>query len=260
MAGRSLIPDDGGATGEEGRDEDEHDDGYDGVVSSTAVAGSVPGGARDRYCAVTMGLGAFRGVLSGSVLRVGVGLVAVGGVVGCTAAEQEPAPTAAPTVTSEPTPDPEPTDEAPQEPQAPLPRTGTPDERDAEAAGEFFLELYEYVLLTGDTAQWEKRSDPECGFCANVLEAARENEAQGMRFEGVRIENDPARFVAFDDAFSIYLVEVPYRAAATQIVDGDGAVTRSFEPDTGFLRMEVGYEPRVGWHLVSGGSREESRL
>src|SRR5690606_33992132 len=140
--------------------------------------GAVPRVAGDRYCAVTMSQGTFRGGLSGSVRAVVVVALAVALAAGCTTPDDEPTPTAAP-ATPVPDPEPEPTEQLPEEPEAPLPRTGTPDERDAEAAGEFFLRLYEYTVMTGDARQWKERSHPECGFCNNVIESVERGRVEG---------------------------------------------------------------------------------
>src|SRR5690554_3704314 len=35
----------------------------------------------------------------------------------------------------------------------------------AEAAAQYFLQLYPYVYATGDLSEWEAMSDPECVFC-----------------------------------------------------------------------------------------------
>ena len=39
----------------------------------------------------------------------------------------------------------------------------------AVATGEYVLALYPYVYATGDLSDWQAMSDPECGFCNNVI-------------------------------------------------------------------------------------------
>ena len=42
----------------------------------------------------------------------------------------------------------------------------------AEAAAQYFLQLYPYVYATGDLAEWKAMSHPECVFCEGSLERA----------------------------------------------------------------------------------------
>lgn len=217
----------------------------------------MPRVAGDRYCAVTMSQGTFRGGLSGSVRAVVVAALAVALAAGCTTPDDEPTPTAAP-ATPVPEPEPEPAEQLPEEPEAPLPRTGTPDERDAEAAGEFFLRLYEYTLLTGDTEQWEERSLPGCEFCANVVADVDAYRSEGARFVDLEFTVEPARFVAFEDVLVMFAVEVPYEQSATKVVKADGSVVKEFGGGSGFLLLEMAYAPESGWLLRTGNDRDES--
>jgi len=46
-------------------------------------------------------------------------------------------------------------------------------------AGEYFLALYPYVYATGDLSDWQAMSDPECGFCNNVINDVTEVHGSG---------------------------------------------------------------------------------
>lgn len=203
--------------------------------------------------------GMVRAVLSGSMRGLAaVALVVAAG--GCTGPDPvDPVPTTPP-ATTVPELEPEPTAEQPEEPVAPVPASGTPDERDAEAAGEFFVRLYVHVLQTGDIAQWRERSDPECGFCSNVMSMAEDNAAERAHFADVSITAEPAAFVAFDSTIRVFAVEVPYASAPMEIVGEDGSTIRSFDSDEGYLLMDIAYEPGGGWQLLTGGNHKESHL
>ena len=41
------------------------------------------------------------------------------------------------------------------------------------AVAEYFVLLYPYVYATGDLAEWNALSDPDCKFCASVVDNAR---------------------------------------------------------------------------------------
>lgn len=40
------------------------------------------------------------------------------------------------------------------------------------AFGEYFMQLYPYVIATGDTTEWRALSHPECIFCADTATTA----------------------------------------------------------------------------------------
>ncbi|WP_240646138.1 DUF6318 family protein [Georgenia sp. SYP-B2076] len=44
----------------------------------------------------------------------------------------------------------------------------------AEAAAQYFLELYPYVHRTGDLTEWRAMADPECIFCKSVADGVSE--------------------------------------------------------------------------------------
>ncbi|WP_418606211.1 DUF6318 family protein [Georgenia sp. SUBG003] len=58
----------------------------------------------------------------------------------------------------------------------------------AEAAAQYFLELYPYVYATGDLAEWKAMSDPECVFCQSVVDNVEELYSGGGFGVGPEIE------------------------------------------------------------------------
>ena len=46
-------------------------------------------------------------------------------------------------------------------------------------AGEYFMSLYPYVYATGDLSDWQAMSDPDCGFCNNVMTKVTELHSTG---------------------------------------------------------------------------------
>lgn len=49
----------------------------------------------------------------------------------------------------------------------------------AEAAAQYFLQLYPYAYNTGDLTEWEAMSHPECAFCASVIDRVTALHAEG---------------------------------------------------------------------------------
>lgn len=208
-----------------------------------------------------MSQGMIRQGLSGSLVRAAGALILLGLVGGCGGGEGEvePSPTTQGTTVT-PEPEPEPVEVLPEEPTSPVPPSGTPNEYDAEAAGEFFVRLYEYTLATADTEQWEERSLPGCEFCTNVIEDLAANEEQRARYTGVEFTIEPAQFVAFEDTLRMFAVEVPYETPDVFVVGPDDEVVRSYEGGPGFFVLELAYQPSTGWLLRSANGRGESIL
>lgn len=107
--------------------------------------------------------------------------VLVSGLAGCTTKETAPAETTSTgtstgTATAEPsstyTIPPRPAMEAPAEPEL----TGV-DIENAYVLAKYYFELYQYVVATGDTTNWQKYAHPECDYCAKVqANAEKDNE------------------------------------------------------------------------------------
>lgn len=218
------------------------------------VQGAVHGGlsGSSRWC------GWSRGTLT---LGLCVALAA-----GCTAGSGTPAePTFAPTTTApQPTaePTPEPGVATPVEPEAPSPLlSSTPNERDAEKAAEYFLELYEYVLETGDLETWDFRGYVDCGFCSSISEDVSSLTADGAKHHGIAYDVGYSQVVEFDDVLRSFVVELRYSSTAGEVVSPDGSQVRAFEAnEEGYLLLEVGFDPHMGWRLFRGARQESSVL
>lgn len=55
---------------------------------------------------------------------------------------------------------------------------------DAVAVAQHFVQVYPYMLKTGDTSFWQRYSSPECKFCQETLDAARERNKSGAWIDG----------------------------------------------------------------------------
>lgn len=85
---------------------------------------------------------------------------------------------------------PEPTSAAPSaEVEKPVPPEAMrrDDVAGAEAAAQYFLELYPYVYATGDLTEWDAMSDPECKFCESVRNEVGALHSAGGRFDGAAV-------------------------------------------------------------------------
>ncbi|WP_448630413.1 DUF6318 family protein [Cellulomonas soli] len=50
----------------------------------------------------------------------------------------------------------------------------------ARGVAQYFLDLYPYVLTTGDTTEWDRLSHPECVYCADVRDTFGSKPAHGQ--------------------------------------------------------------------------------
>jgi hypothetical protein len=119
-----------------------------------------------------MALGEGRQSVAGGLMMVAVAAL----LAACTAkAEPQPSPepsatTTSPSASQEPTDLERPTIEKPTQPDA----MRRDDVAGAEAAAQYFLQLYPYVYATGELSEWQAMSHPECIFCQSVDEDVTE--------------------------------------------------------------------------------------
>ncbi|MFE6968391.1 DUF6318 family protein [Isoptericola sp. NPDC057653] len=143
----------------------------------------------------------------------------VAGCDGDEAAKPSPEPTATSAgPESSPSPSPTATVAAPERPQA-LDDDGPAG---AEAAAVYFLELDDYIMKTGDTAEWEAMSQKSCEYCANRLDQANEIAERGDVFSGGEAEVRVTHTYAQDQATGLWPLDVTVSEAPTTITDSNG--------------------------------------
>ena len=180
---------------------------------------------------------AVMGVLAAGVLALG----------GCTAdADAEPGPSVStsgsPTVSASPSQSPI---VAPVRP-AEMERS---DEVGALAAAEYFMELFAYVMATGDVVEWDAVSDPSCGFCAGVRgDVVRVYEAGG-RFEGLSLTTAGSEVLGYDEVLNGFGVGITFELPAGLERSAAGDVVGERAGDSGLAVLDV-TPSEQGWHLV----------
>lgn len=189
-----------------------------------------------------------RHVLERSSARARRRVVAVGAVVlvgllaGCTGEEPvEPDPSSSTTESPEPTeePEPTPTETGPVKPERPA----AMDQQDGEgaaAAAEYFLELYPYVMATGDTAEWEAMAHEACGFCDDAIGQAETIKSRADVYSGGETDVVVVGEYARDDLTGIFPLDA--RVDQTPIVITDSAGGELFASDalSKVYRAEMG--------------------
>ncbi|WP_435737369.1 DUF6318 family protein [Cellulosimicrobium sp. PMB13] len=190
-------------------------------------------------------------LVSGSSSRarrrvLGLGAVVTVGLVvgGCTAEEPvEPEPSTntaeSPEVTEEP--EPTPTETGPVKPERPA-AMEQEDAEGAAAAAEYFIELYDYVMTTGDTTEWRAMSLESCTFCQGSIEQANQISSRSDVFEGgdaVVTVDDPT-FYARDEATGIYSLDARVIQEPIAIRSAKGEELFAQERTDDLYRAEVG--------------------
>ncbi|GAA4287372.1 DUF6318 family protein [Georgenia daeguensis] len=103
---------------------------------------------------------------------LGAVLVLAGGIAACTSGGgAEPDPTAGATGTATAPPSEDPPAERPEVEKPVPPETMARDDvAGAEAAAQYFLELYRYTYATGDLNAFQEMSHADCIFCSEVAD------------------------------------------------------------------------------------------
>ncbi len=187
-----------------------------------------------------------------------VGLIVTAGLAltACTGSPRDPDVSASPTGVPTPAASASPSPSSPAKPERPEAMKRT-DAKGAAAAAEYFIELYPYVMATGDTEEFEAMSHRACGFCEQAVKDAERIKDRNQVFQGgttkVKILD---RFVQ-DDLTGIYPLDVEVNQAASETLAPDGSVVSSAEAQVSAHRVEIGRKDGH-WVVVAIAPRPKS--
>ncbi|GAB4087236.1 hypothetical protein GCM10028784_38660 [Myceligenerans cantabricum] len=119
----------------------------------------------------------------------------------------------------------------------------------AAAAAEYFIELYPYVMATGDTAEFESMSHEACGFCSDALEQAESIRENGDRWIGGEVSMDIARIYDRDALTGVLPLDVEIDQAAGKIIDVEGETLFAQDRSVDVYRAEMGFR-NGAWQVV----------
>ncbi|MGW8566820.1 DUF6318 family protein [Isoptericola sp. NPDC055881] len=126
----------------------------------------------------------------------------------------------------------------------------------AEAAAVYFLELDDYIMKTGDTAEWEAMSHKSCEYCANRLRQAREIAAKGYDWESKPTTASVTHLYEQDQATGIWPVDVKVAQGAVTLTDMTDAVIYEEKPVQLHLAVEVGRQDGA-WVMIGAAQIKE---
>lgn len=181
-------------------------------------------------------------------------VVAVGWVLaGCTrGGDPGPSLSVEEPVTASPseTPEPTPTETGPVKPERPA-AMERDDAEGAAAAAEYFLELYPYVMATGDTAEWDAMTWAEkCGFCTSVGAQAAEISAGGHEFVGGQVTASLAKIWPLDTLVNAYPIDLDASMQSAQIIDASGEPIEDIEGFEGVMELSLLHDGN-GWRVLA---------
>lgn len=191
-----------------------------------------------------------RSLAAGTVVAIMIGAV------GCS--EDSPAPT--PTTTSSsssPTPTETSASPAPSPTPPPKPEAWTRnDDTGALAAAQYFMDLYAYANATGDLADWKAAGTPDCEFCSGTASDIESIYSQGGHIRGAVFSLTDPQVVGHSETLDVRTVQVMYKADAGDAVDSSGAVIRTYQAESGYLLLDLGFTG-AGWLLAGAHAKSE---
>jgi hypothetical protein len=146
------------------------------------------------------------------------------------------------------TPVPTPTPTGPVRPERPAAMARV-DGTGAAAAAEYFIELYGYVLQTGDLAEWDAMSVPRCEFCSSIREHVKSAHQQGESFEGGGITATLVSVQGLDDLVGGYPIDLRVIQAPTTRRNASGTALEAIDGSTDLMRFQTVYY-NSGWSIL----------
>lgn len=148
------------------------------------------------------------------------------------------------------TPEPSPTETGPVKPERPA-AMERDDAEGAAAAAEYFLELYPYVMATGDTVEWDAMTWAEtCGFCSSVSKDAQSIAESGHTFTGGDVTAELEKLWPIDELIGGYPVDINATMLDGQVIDGVGNVVREVDGFDGVMEVGLLYD-QAGWRVLA---------
>ncbi|AWE42190.1 hypothetical protein DDD63_04845 [Actinobaculum sp. 313] len=130
------------------------------------------------------------------------------------------------------------------------------DEVGADAAAQYFLELYLYAYLTGDLTEWNAMSLEECEFCASVAGDVESLTADGGWADAAVDVADAQVWISDDDP-NYYRVDFLVRRTDAVRHEPDGGV-RTYED--GDYALIFGLHQNGEWMISSFDIVEASQF
>lgn len=119
----------------------------------------------------------------------------------------------------------------------------------AAAAASYLMQLYPYVLATGDLSEWDALSADTCDFCVNTRDEVERLRSAGLRsLGGVTIRSAVGKDLG---ANGWHTATLDVEIAPSQDLDATGSVVAT--TDGGSYRLDVALTWSDRWIIDSAG-------
>jgi hypothetical protein len=178
--------------------------------------------------------------MDGAAMRI-AGLVLAAGLAlsACTGAAPDPEVSTGPAGDPTPTASASPSPSVPTKPERPE-AMEREDAEGAAAAAEYFIELYPYVMATGDTEEFEAMSHRACGFCDELSEQASDIHEANETFVGGETSVEITKKYKRDEVTGIYPFDSRITQNAQKITAVDGRIVLDADQEVLDRRIEIG--------------------
>jgi hypothetical protein len=176
-----------------------------------------------------------------------------------TAAAVEPSPTIstpAATPSATPTPTPTATTAASGAPKRPAGMNANTAEG-ARKTALYFIQLYPYVMRTGDTKEWDRLSvKKQCDFCSGVRSEALAIKQKKRTYSGGEMTAKVLTTYDRDTLYDAYplLVRLTQKASVTR--EADGKVVHRQSMSSGTVVIEV-MRVKGGWNILESATESQ---
>jgi hypothetical protein len=131
----------------------------------------------------------------------------------------------------------------------------TGDEAGAAAAATYFMQLFAYVLHTGDVGEWDAVTATDCGFCAKVRADVSRVYGGGGSFSGGELATDQAEVLGSDPTLGGFGVALGYEVSEGAELDAGGGVVELKPSERGMAVVDTVFGAH-GWVLVGVSLRD----
>ncbi|MFC8734356.1 DUF6318 family protein [Luteimicrobium sp. NPDC057192] len=118
----------------------------------------------------------------------------------------------------------------------------------------YFIQLYPYMLRTGDTKEWDRLSvKKQCEFCSEVRAKAVSKKKHHQVFSGGEIKAKVVTTYDRDTLYDAYPIDIQIDQQASVTHDKAGKVVATGKPVSSIVTVEAARVGRV-WKILEIGS------
>ncbi len=129
------------------------------------------------------------------------------------------------------------------------------DEVGAAAAAGYFMELFAYVMQTGDLEEWDRISAQDCGFCQNTRERIVDVYGDGGRFSGGELRAGTVEHLGYDAVLGVHAAGLNYEFGSGAELAVDGSTVAEMGDEEGYAIVDVVFASG-GWVLLGASLSE----